>query len=203
MFIANFNRKAQKQNRQRKTKHVHDHPTSVRRSNENQRSGWDGFGWSGLDQIGHGIEAFIAQCVWRFVVRRGIMPMTAAVVGDAMFVQGQLWAKRCRERLAWSPVHALYKGLGGRLWAAILAAMSCLSKSRMSCLYFKNYRGSSKMLRLEKDEKRPFQAFYLGHHTAIFTHIIRNGLHPSKNLISVDPFPFLRKAKKYTLFSQV
>ena len=68
-------------------------------------------------------------------------------------------------------------------------------------LIFKNYRGSSKMLRLEKDEKRPFQAFYLGHHTAIFTHIIRNGLHPSKNLISVDPFPFLRKAKKYTLFS--
>ena len=26
--------------------------------------------------------------------------MTAAVVGDAMFVQGELWAKRCRERLA-------------------------------------------------------------------------------------------------------
>ena len=26
--------------------------------------------------------------------------MTAAVVGDAMFVQGQVWAKRCRERLA-------------------------------------------------------------------------------------------------------
>ena len=88
-----------------------------------------------------------------------------------------------------SPVHdpALYKGLSGRLWAAILAAISCLSKSRMSCLYFKNYRGSSKMLRLEKDEKRPFQAFYLGHHTAIFTHIIRNGLHPPKILIFGDP----------------
>ena len=68
-------------------------------------------------------------------------------------------------------------------------------------LIFKKYRGSSKMLRLEKDEKRPFQAFYLGHHTAIFTHIIRNGLHPPKILIFGDPDLFLKKAKKPTLFS--
>ena len=64
-----------------------------------------------------------------------------------------------------------------------------------------DYRGSSKMLRLEKDEKRPFQAFYLGHHTAIFTHIIRNGLHPPKILIFGGPDLFLKKAKKSTLFS--